>query len=243
MHQKKERLQKIISACGITSRREAEKIIAEGRVKINGVTATLGQSAQLGTDTITVDGTVLTDTGKSIYIMLNKPCGYITTVKDQRGRKTVMELVSDAEQRVFPVGRLDLDSEGLLLFTNDGDFANRVMHPSYSINKTYEADVIGDAAKAAKLMKKPLKIDGHTVQAHSVRQINETKTGGTLEIIIAEGRNRQVRKMCNICGVKVSVLRRISIGTINLGGLKPGHWRHLTDDEVNSIGKRHTACN
>jgi len=243
MQANKERLQKILSANGIASRREAEKMITDGRVLVNGITAVIGQTAQLGPDLITVDGNLLTAAEKRIYLMLNKPCGYLTAVKDIRGRQTVMELTKDVSERIYPVGRLDLNSEGLLLFTNDGEFANRIMHPSFNLQKTYEVKVTGDITRAAELMVNPIEIDGYTIQAVSVKQTGETKNGGTLQITIAEGRNRQVRKMCNICGVKVSSLKRISIGKLMLGGLKSGQWRYLTDKEVLSFGKGHSQCN
>ena len=240
---KKERLQKILSANGIASRREAEKMIHAGRIKINGVTATLGQSAQLGIDLIMIDGTMLKAVEKCVYLMLNKPCGYLTTVKDQKGRQTVMELVSDVGERIFPIGRLDLKTEGLLLFTNDGEFANRVMHPSYNMHKTYDVKAVGDIKKASELLRAPLEIDGFTVRAISVKATVESVNGGSLQITIAEGRNRQVRKMCNLCGLKVISLKRVSIGKLMLGGLKSGQWRYLTDNEVLSFGKGHTPCN
>ena len=243
MQEKKDRLQKILSATGVASRREAERMIIDGRVQVNGVPAVTGQMAQLGVDEISVDGVPLSPLGKRVYIMLNKPRGYLSTVKDDRGRKTVMDLVSDVNERLFPVGRLDLNSEGLLLFTNDGEFANAIMHPSYNKQKTYEAEVTGNAYNAARLMRKPIDIDGHTVKACSVILSKATATGGNLKITIAEGRNRQVRKMCRVCGVSVIALKRISIGEVELGELKSGQWRYLTDKEVQTLGKGHITCN
>jgi len=226
------RLQKILSAHGIASRREAERMIADGRVEINGVKATVGQSAIPGQDRITVDSIELKHADKKIYLMLNKPEGYLTTVTDDRSRQTVMELVSGAEARVYPVGRLDLNSEGLLLFTNDGEFANRIMHPSFNINKAYEVKVRGDVQEAVRLLQMPVCIDEHTVRVVNVEIIEKTTSGGRITITISEGRNRQVRKMCIACGLKVDKLKRISIGELMLGDLKTGKWRHLTEDEV-----------
>jgi len=233
---KPERLQKIISAYGAASRRAAEKMILEGRVTVNGITAKTGQSAVFGTDVIAIDGVPLAGKDEFVYIMLNKPRGYLTTVSDDRGRKTVMGLVADAGVRVYPVGRLDLDSEGLLLFTNDGAFANSVAHPSGNKIKTYQARVRGDAAKAVKLLAEPVKIDEYTVHAIHAKVISLTSDGGVLEIAVTEGRNRQVRKMCAACGVIVCHLKRTSVGTLKLGSLEPGQWRYLTQEEVLLLG-------
>ena len=233
---KHERLQKILSAYGITSRRAAESLILESRVCINGVTATLGQSARPYIDEITVDGVKALGNAEHKYIMLNKPRGYLTTLRDDRGRKTVMELIADLGVRVYPVGRLDYNSEGLLLFTNDGRFANAVSHPSGGKKKTYEVLVRGDAAKAAKLLSEPVSVDGHFLQAANVSLVLESADGGVLIITIAEGKNRQIRKMCAACGVSVRALKRISIGPVELGSLETGKWRFLTEEEVRSLG-------
>ena len=211
-------------------------MILEGKVTVNGITAMTGQSAVFGIDVITVDGEPLIEKDEHVYIMLNKPGGYLTTVSDDRGRKTVMELVADAGVRVYPVGRLDNDTEGLLLFTNDGAFANKVAHPSGNKIKTYQARVRGDAAKAVKLLAEPVMIDEHTVHALHVQLISLTPDGGVLEIAVAEGRNRQVRKMCAACGVSVCELKRTSVGTLELGALESGQWRYLTQEEVLSLG-------
>jgi len=232
MQRKTERLQKILSANGITSRREAERMITEGRVSVNGIQAAIGQSAQIGVDCITVDGMPIIPLEEHVYLMLNKPRGYLTTSYDDRGRQTVMELICDIDSRVYPVGRLDLNSEGLLLLTNDGDFANAVMHPSFNKQKTYEVTVRGDVKKAAELLRLPVSIDKFVVQALKVELIDASPGGGTLFITIAEGRNRQVRKMCAACGLNVDTLRRTSIGELCLGDLKTGKWRHLTENEV-----------
>ena len=234
------RLQKIISAHGVASRREAEMMIRDGRVTVNGEIAAIGQSAVPGSDEILVDGMPLAQKSGPIYIMLNKPCGYITTMSDEHGRKTVRELVAGIGGRVYPVGRLDYDSEGLLLMTNDGQFANMVAHPSYGIEKTYEAHVRGNAAKAEMLLREPMEIDSHIIKASSVK-LTEYKQGcGVLLITIKEGRNRQIRKMLAICGLRVSSLKRVTIGPLELGGLESGQWRHLTAAELRSL-RMHTG--
>ena len=230
-----ERIQKILSSYGVMSRREAERMIVDGRITVNGIPAALGQSAQPGVDAVAVDGVPLSTKDDPVYIALNKPRGYVTTVSDDRARKTVIDLVSGVGTRVYPVGRLDMDTEGLLLLTNDGQFANAVMHPSYNVTKTYEAHVSGDVTGALELMRRPMEIDSHVICAVSVELMEKTDTGGVLEITIVEGRNRQVRKMCALCGLKVRLLRRISIGPINMGPLKPGQWRYLTEEERASL--------
>ena len=238
---KPERIQKILSAHGVASRREAERMIVAGRVHINGIQATVGQSAEIGIDEIFVDGEQLSDRDEFIYLMLNKPYGYLTTVKDTRGRKTVMDLITGTGCRVYPVGRLDLNSEGLLLFTNDGEFANSMMHPSFDKLKTYEVEVSGDVLNAVKRLQEPVKIDELIVQAHSAELMKAVDDGGILNISISEGRNRQIRKMCSVCGLKVKSLKRISIGSLKLGDLESGQWRFLTKEEVTALGKGHIA--
>jgi len=211
-------------------------MITAGRVSVNGVVAALGQCAAPGHDSIMVDGVSISENVEFVYLMLNKPCGYLSTARDERGRKTVMELVSDVSGRVYPVGRLDLNSEGLLLFTNDGEFANRIMHPSFNKQKTYEVNAIGDVRRAVELMRLPVRVDDYTAQAVSVELLEEGSDGGLIGITITEGRNRQVRKMCAICGLKVVTLKRVSIGCLKLGSLKAGKWRYLTEEEVSSLG-------
>jgi len=236
MMNNQQRLVKILSAHGVASRREADRLIHEGRVCVNGITAVTGQKAEFGSDLITVDGITLAAGDEPVYIMLNKPRGYITTKRDDRGRKTVMSLVDDVGSRVYPVGRLDMDSEGLLLFTNDGNFANTVAHPSYNKEKEYEVIVCGDVRKAVSLLRQPIEIDNHVVRAVRIKLLQTTADGGTLKITVTEGRNRQIRKMCAASGVRVKTLRRISIGKLELGNLKSGQWRYLTGEEVESLG-------
>jgi len=183
-------------------------------------------------DEITVDGVPLIPRGSNIYIMLNKPRGFVTTRRDERGRKTVMSLVEDAGVSVFPVGRLDINSEGLLILTNDGGFAYAIAHPSRGKLKTYEVHVRGEAAKAVNMLRDPLTIDSHIVQASAVKLLDCFKDGGILSVSIYEGRNRQIRKMCACCGLGVISLKRVSIGMLELGSLKLGEWRYLTEEEL-----------
>jgi len=236
MQKQTERLQKILSAHGVASRREAEKMILAGRVSVNGIPAEIGQSVQHGVDLITVDNVPIPDINEHVYLMLNKPRGYITTASDDLGRKTVMDLVASIGVKIYPVGRLDMNSEGLLLFTNDGDFANRVMHPSNEKHKVYDVAVSGDIDTGVQKLRLPLEIDDHTVTAVNVNVLKIGDTGGIIRITIAEGRNRQIRKMCTSCNLNVKTLKRISIGKITLGSLKTGKWRHLTKEEVQSFG-------
>ena len=230
-----ERLQKILSAKGIASRREAERLIAGGFVSVNGVTAQIGNSADADIDEIRINGVLLDSAPENYYLMLNKPRGYITTVSDDRGRKTVMELISELDARLYPIGRLDMESEGLLLMTNDGHFANSVAHPSKEKLKTYEVIVRGDAIKAMPVLKEPMMVDSHLVHARSVKLIEQTNKGAIFEISIGEGRNRQIRKMCKNAQLEVLALKRISIGNVKLGSLASGKWRHLTDSERLSL--------
>ena len=232
-----ERIQKILSTHGVTSRRGAEKLIAQGRVSINGVTAVIGQSAEPSVDEILIDGKVLKKKDEAVYIMLNKPLGYVTTMSDEAGRKTVSVLVSDVKARVYPVGRLDINSEGLLLMTNDGDFANKIMHPSKNIVKVYRVRVVGDVAAALGRMRGVMTIDSHTVKANFVKVLNNnTETGeAIIKIGISQGLNRQIRKMCAACDLKVKSLKRVSVGNLHLGDLKSGKYRFLSDSEVKGI--------
>jgi len=230
-----DRIQKILSAYGLASRRAAERMIIDGRVLVNGIPATLGQSADAGKDTITVDGKPLANKSEQVYIMLNKPRGFLTTKSDDRGRKTVMSLIADAGLGVYPVGRLDMWSEGLLLLTNDGKFANSVAHPSYNKKKVYEVHMSGDVRRTVELLRQPIEIDSHTVKAEHVELSNITTGGGVIRITIIEGRNRQIRRMCAACGVRVKTLKRVSIGALRLGSLEPGKWRYLTGEEVQAL--------
>ncbi len=228
-----ERLQKILSARGIASRRAAEKIIEAGRVTVNGAVALLGASADPETDEILLDGKPLPTGGDYVYIMLHKPRGYVTTLSDEKGRKTAAQLVADCGMRVYPVGRLDMDSEGLLLFTNDGDFANTLMHPRHEIEKSYLTWVADYSEAALAALKKPITLDGYTIRAPKVRMVKP----GLLEITIHEGRNRQVRRMCEAAGMQVTRLKRVREGMLRLGDLPLGKWRYLTADEITELRK------
>ena len=227
----KERIQKILSARGVASRRKAEEMILAGRVACNGVTCALGETADIDTDVITVDGVAIGSQPDYVYIMLHKPRGYVTTLSDEKGRKNAAQLVADCGVRVYPVGRLDMDSEGLLLFTNDGDFANTLMHPKHEVDKTYRAFVTGYSAEAVEKLKQPITLDGYTIRPPKIKVEGE----GRLLVTIHEGRNRQVRRMCAAAGMTVTRLVRIREGSVSLGDLPKGKWRHLSADEVKSL--------
>ncbi|NLH01763.1 MAG: rRNA pseudouridine synthase [Clostridiales bacterium] len=228
-----QRIHKIIASSGYCSRRSAEKLIEEGRVTVNGQPAQIGDLADDKTDIITIDGKPLPKSGQRTYIMLNKPRGYITAMKDDRGRRTVADLTSDAGARVFPVGRLDYDSEGLLIMTDDGELAYKLTHPSKGVKKTYETKVKGkDIAKAAEILRQPLLIDGYRITPAEVKILSHTKDIALLSITISEGRNRQIRKMCAQAGLDVLRLKRCAEGGIKLGSLPVGKWRYLTNDEI-----------
>lgn len=231
----KERLQKILSARGVASRRTAEQMISDGRVTVNGVVAILGQSADPDVDTVLVDGKSIPTGEKPVYIMLNKPRGFVTTLSDEKGRRTAAELVADCGIRVYPVGRLDLSSEGLLLFTNDGAFADQMMHPKHRINKTYHVWVTGYTPQGYERLQQPIELDGYRIRPPRVRQWTVQGEHAQLEITIHEGRNRQVRRMCDAAGMHVTRLRRISEGKLKLGDLPVGKWRYLSDEEVSML--------
>ena len=228
-----ERLQKIIAASGLMSRRSAEELIAAGKVRVNGAVASLGDRADAARDRITVDGKSLAPPEEKVYIMLNKPRGYVTTLKDEKGRRTVAELVSELGVRLYPVGRLDMNSEGLLIMTNDGELAERMMHPRGGVEKCYRTTVTGeDVPAAAERMKESMLIDGYRTRGARVEIERLTDKGGVLLVTIGEGRNRQVRKMCGQVGLRVTRLCRISEGELRLGDLRTGRWRELTRAEI-----------
>lgn len=230
-----QRLQKILSARGVASRRKAEEMIGSGRVIVNGNIAALGDSADPDIDEILVDGSPLPSQCEYVYIMLNKPRGYVTTLSDEKGRPNATQLVSDCGFRVYPVGRLDMDSEGLLLFTNDGEFANRLMHPKHEITKTYDTWVTGYTPGAEERVKRPIELDGYRIRPPKVTLLSVQGQKAKMRITIHEGRNRQVRRMCEAAGMTVTRLRRISEGPLRLGELQPGKWRHLTREEQNQL--------
>ena len=228
-----ERLQKLLSGRGVASRRAAEQMILEGRVRVNGSVAVLGQTADPDVDEILVDGQPIPAGAEPVYIMLHKPRGFVTTLSDEQGRRTAAELVADCGVRVYPVGRLDLSSEGLLLFTNDGAFADRMMYPKHQVDKTYLVWVSDYSEVAFEKLKRPVELDGYRIRAPKRRLIKP----GLIEITIHEGRNRQVRRMCEAAGMHVTRLRRIREGALSLGDLPAGKWRYLTDAEISALKK------
>lgn len=233
----KERIQKLLSRSGVASRRHAELLILQGRVLCNGNPCVLGQLADPDGDVITVDGRPLPSPDRQLYIMLNKPRGYVTTLSDEKGRKNVSQLVSGCGQRVYPVGRLDMESEGLLLLTNDGEFANRLMHPKHQIEKCYLVEVTHYSKQSLELLKKPIVLDGYRIAPPKVRLISEAQDRASIEITICEGRNRQVRRMCARVGMQVKRLVRTGEGSLLLGELPAGSWRYLTDEEVEAFNR------
>ena len=232
-----ERLQKILSDRGIASRRQAETMITAGRVTCNGQVCRVGDKADPDIDEILLDGRPLPSGGEYVYILLNKPRGYVTTASDEKGRPTVVQLVADCNRRVYPVGRLDMDSEGLLLLTNDGDFAHHMMHPSHEIEKTYQVWVKGCSEQALALLRRPVTLDGDRIRPPRVDLLECDGTRGALQVTIHEGRNRQVRRMCALAGMQVVRLMRISEGNLALGDLKPGAWRYLSQAEIAALKK------
>lgn len=231
----KERLQKIISSRGVASRRAAEKMILAGLVTVNGKTAALGSLADPEQDAILVDGRPLPEARECVYLMLNKPRGYVTTLSDEKGRQNAASLVSGCGCRVYPVGRLDMDSEGLLLFTSDGEFANRLMHPSREVEKEYLVWVRGYAPGGEEKLARPITLDGYRIRPPKVRLLCAEGTKARFSITIHEGRNRQIRRMCQAAGMEVTRLKRVREGSLRLGDLPLGAWRPLTEGEVHSL--------
>ena len=232
------RLQKFMSECGVASRRKSEILIENGAVKVNGRTAKIGDKINPKTDKVYVHNKriVIKRKGGKRYIMLNKPRGYVTTMSDEMNRKCVADLVKLIPERVYPVGRLDKDSEGLLLMTNDGDFANTVMHPKKKINKVYHVSVKPDMTdEQAKTIASGIVIDGRKTAPCEVRVMNRSDNRANVEMVLHEGRNREIRKMCESQGIEVVRLKRISIGSVKMGKLKQGQWRDLTFDEVKKL--------
>lgn len=223
-----ERLQKILSANGVCSRRAAEGWLAAGRVTVNGKPAAVGDKADPDKDDIRVDGRPMKAPEKRTYLMLNKPRGYVTTLSDEKGRKTVADLVQNCGVRVWPVGRLDLDSEGLLILTDDGELTQRLIHPSHEVEKEYHVWVEGDLERALPILRGSMTLDGVPLHPARVQPVK----AGVLSVVIHEGRNRQVRRMCAIAGLKVTRLRRVREGGLTLGNLPVGRWRVLTEGEL-----------
>lgn len=243
---KPERLQKYISQCGIASRRGAEELIREGRVTVNGRRAEIGDSIIPGVHQVAVDGRILKESHRpeKMYIMLNKPRGYVTTLSDEQGRKCVAELVEDCGARVYPIGRLDRDSEGLLLLTNDGEFANQIIHPSSNVGKTYRVSVRPEATPTQiEKMRNGVLVDGVMTREAKIKELPADMGKSLLQMTIFEGRNRQIRKMCESVGLEVIRLKRVAIGDLALGTLPPGKWRNLTKPEIALLSKNASSQN
>ena len=230
-----ERLQKLLSAAGVCSRRAAEALIESGRVYVNGAAAVLGQRADPDRDDIRVDGVPLRERDGLVYLLLNKPRGYVTTLSDEKGRRTVADLVADCGVRVYPVGRLDLDSEGLLLMTNDGALMQRMLHPSGEVEKTYHVSVYGPVEGAAARLAALRDLEGEAIRPARVELLRRTGRTAELAVTIHEGKNRQVRRMCAACGLTVKRLRRVREHTLELGDLPSGAWRYLTQVEIDAL--------
>ena len=231
----RERLQKLIARAGVCSRRTAETLLTAGRVTVNGVAAQLGDKADAETDVIAIDGTAIAFAEPSVYLMLNKPRGYVTTLRDELGRTTAAELVADCGTRVFPVGRLDKESEGLLLFTNDGALMQAMTHPSHQVDKTYEVTVTGQLEGAEDRLSAVTELDGEPIVPAQVEIMERRQGQALLRVTIHQGKNRQIRRMCAQVGMQVTRLRRVSEDALTLGDLKPGQWRYLTDAEVAAL--------
>lgn len=226
-----ERIQKILSSAGVCARRKAEEYLRQGRVTVNGRTAAVGEKADPERDELAVDGVPVRAAASRTYLMLNKPRGCVSTLSDEQGRRTVAGLVSGCGARVWPVGRLDLDSEGLLLMTDDGALTNKLLHPSHRVEKEYLVWVQGDIDGAMEVLRRPMTVDGEKMTADRV----ERRGGCLLSMVIHQGKNRQVRRMCAAAGLRVTRLKRIREGSVTLGELPVGKWRMLTEEEVNRL--------
>ena len=227
------RLQKMLADCGVASRRKAEEMIAAGQVKVNGTVAKIGDKVDVKKDKVSVNGKPIVTKVRNVYLMLHKPRGYITTMSDEMDRRCVAELVSDIPERIYPVGRLDRDSEGMLLMTNDGGFANAMTHPSMHVPKTYRVAVLPPITdEQLTQIAMGIVIDGQKTAPATVRVISQEPGRVVLEIVLYEGRNRQIRNMCEALGLEVARLKRIAVGSIKLGMLQPGDYRRLTGEEV-----------
>ena len=232
------RLQKMLADCGVASRRKSEELIRNGQVKVNGKVAEIGDKVDPYSDKVYVKGKRVTAAAKPKhrYIMLNKPRGFVTTMSDERGRKCIAELIEDIQERVYPIGRLDKDSEGLLLLTNDGEFANHIMHPKKHVNKVYRVTVRPTITEEmVEKLQTGIVLDGRKTAPAQVRVVTKQEGRVVLEIVIREGRNRQIRRMCESLGLEVARLKRTQIGTVKLGGLKQGMYRDLSADEVKRL--------
>ena len=232
-----ERLQKWIAARGVASRRAVETMIREGRVQVNGAPASLGMCVGPG-DEVRIDGRPVQERPPMRYLMLHKPRGYVTTLSDERGRPTVAQLVAGCGERVYPVGRLDKDTEGLLLLTNDGALTQRLTHPAHEVDKVYELRVKDYTDAGLARLREPMTLDGHRLRPAQVQLLEVGDGRARLRMTIHEGRNRQVRRMCQQAGMTVLRLRRVAEGPLQLGALPPGKWRELTAAERRALGLR-----
>lgn len=231
-----DRLQKILSAAGICSRRKAEEYITAGRVTVNGQPASLGDRADPERDVVALDGKEVIRSGQRTVLMLYKPRGVVTTLSDEKGRKNVADLVKDCPVRVWPVGRLDMDSEGLLLLTDDGELTNTLIHPRHEVEKEYLVWVTGFTAEGAERLAQPMTLDGQALRPAQVKVLRKEGERTVLSVTIHEGKNRQVRRMCAFCGMTVRRLKRIREGKLYLDKtLRPGQWRNLTQEELDTL--------
>lgn len=229
------RLQKYIADCGVTSRRKAEELIVEGRVTVNTkVASVLGTKVNPSKDVVEVDGSLIDLSSVSkVYLVMNKPRGMVTTVSDPEGRATVMELIKEVSERVYPVGRLDYLSEGLLILTNDGELANKVMHPSFNVTKVYEVKVFGlISPKIIRILREGVTVDGDFLKPLSVRHIRQLEHKTWLEFTLGEGKNREIRKLCEAAGLTVDKLKRVAIGGLSIKGIAPGNYTYLTKPQL-----------
>ncbi len=229
------RLQKFLSECGVLSRRAAERAILAGEITVNGQVATLGQQIDARSDKVMYKGKGIKKSRdeKKTYVLLHKPKGYVTTLSDEKGRKCVAELVKDTEVRLYPIGRLDMDSEGLLLMTNDGDLTNRLTHPRHQIPKIYQVRVTPRVNRPMlRQLGEVMEIDGYQIQPVETVLLSQAEQSSLLQMTLYEGRNRQIRKMCEQVGLEVLRLKRVAIGNITIEGVKKGTWRYLNYEEV-----------
>lgn len=231
----RQRVQKIIAQAGLCSRRTAEEWMLAGRVTVNGRPASPGEQADPDTDCILVDGRPLGEGEEKVYLMLHKPRGYVTTLSDEMGRRTAAELVEGCGARVFPVGRLDMDSEGLLLFTNDGELMQRLIHPRYEVDKLYRVTVRGDWEKGVQELRRMRTLEGEPIAPAQVELDSAQGSGAVLRMTIHQGKKRQIRRMCRQAGLAVTRLERIAEHGVCLGNLPCGKWRALTDEEVRML--------
>ncbi len=231
------RIQKYISACGVLSRRAAEEAILEGLITVNSLPAQIGTQIVPGKDTVCYKGKKISmPRGEHVYIMLNKPVGYVTTTRDEKGRPCVTDLVSETHRKVYPVGRLDMASEGLLILTDDGDLTERLTHPGHEIPKKYNVKVEGEITEEQyRKLLSPMEIDGYRIRPVYTEVLSRKNGRTLLQMTLYEGRNRQIRKMCGKVGLKVRYLKRIAIGELTLGRLRPGEWRYLSAEQISYL--------